>query len=143
MLCAYPAVLFETALKLLSRTMDPHVKIVPANTEACSHAVRRFFIQIEPSNQTGILRCHPRQQSLNAGADNTLFLGIRWRIDLMLKFCQGSLARIPASIEINDGPSQNPVEPSLGTFLVANLIDRLHRFEQAFLNCIGREFRIA
>ena len=142
MLCAYPAVFFETALELLPRPMDPHVEIIPADTEACGHIVRRFFVQIELSNQIGILRVHRLQQSLNARADNVLFLVIRRRIDLRRELREGSLTRIPAAVKIDDRSPKNPVEPCLGILLIANLIGRLHRFEQAFLNCIGGKFRV-
>ena len=141
-LCTNSAVFFETPLKLLSSTMDPHVEIVPANTEACCHSVRRFFVQIELSNQTGVLRRHRRQQSLDARADNALFLVIRRRIDFMLEFRERSVACITAAVKIDDRSPKNPVEPCLGIFVIANLIGSFQRFEQTILNGVGGKLRI-
>ena len=123
--------------------MEPHIKIVPADAQACRHSVRRFFIKIEALDQEGILRIHRRQQSLHAGTNNALFLFIRRRIELMFEFCQGSVARITTPIQIDNRAPEDPVELGSRIVLITNLIGSLQRFEQAFLNRIGGKFRIA
>jgi hypothetical protein len=61
----------------------------------------------------------------------------------VLEISEGSVACITAAVKIDDRSSKNLVETRLGILLVANLIGRLHCFEQALLNGIGRKLRIA
>jgi hypothetical protein len=142
-LCANPTVFFQTPLELLPCSMKPHIKIVPANSEARGHRIGRFLIQIYALDQASVLRRHRRQQSLHARANNAFFFFIRRGIQLALESCEGSIPRITATVKIDDGPPQNPVEPRLGIFLIANLIGRLQRLEQALLNRVGGKVGIA
>ena len=60
----------------------------------------------------------------------------------MPEISEGSVACITAAVEIDGCAAQDTVEPCFRNFLVAKLVARFKRFEQALLNCIGGKFRI-
>ena len=134
---------FEPSPQLLPRPMAAHLQVVAGDAEACGDGLRVFIAQLQRLDERGIVRLHRRQQRLETPADDGVRLGLDCRVVFLGQHRLVSGFDAPAAIEVREGVVKNAIEPGQHLLFVAQRRSGFEGFEQALLNDIRRQIRIA
>jgi hypothetical protein len=133
---ARATIMRERLAKMFSRPVQPHGEVVFRKSELCRDFTRLFSVQIYLLQQLAVLRGHHGQEALQTLAEHPFLLLARRLGKFFFKSGQGAAPRLLPAVKINDGPSQNPIEPRGGFFVTVGLPVCRQGFHEAFLHHI-------
>ena len=143
MSAAHAATPRESLAKVLPRAMQPHGDIILGKAEFGGDFGRLLALKVNLLNKVAILFRHHGQQPFKTLAENALVL-IRWHFrKFLLESFQGPAPSPLASVDIDDGASQNPVEPLRRRLFTFWLSIGRECFNKAFLHDVLGQVLVA
>ena len=142
MSAARPAVLRKSFAKVFASAMQPHGKIVPGDAELRSDFIGLLALQIDLLEKVAVLLGDQKHEAFEALAENAfvLIIGRFWQF--LLEAFEGTSPRILASVNVNNGPAKNSVEPCCGGIVAFRLSVCPERLYEAVLDNILGETRV-
>lgn len=138
-LAARPAVRRENFPQVLAGSMEADVQVVAGQAELCGDVVWILSFQVDSQEQVSILLRNRRKEAMEALAEKTPVVGTRLFGELLGKAFKRPPAGIVAPIEVDDGMTQNPVEPTYRVFFRFRFARRRERFDERILDEVLRE----
>ena len=132
------AVLRKSFAKVFASAMQPYGQIVPCNAKRRGDFIGLLAFEIDLLEEIAVLLGDQRHEAFEALAENALILKVRRFRQFLLEAFEGASPRILASINVNNGPAKNAVEPCCGgliAFRLAVCPERLH--EAVLHNVLG------
>lgn len=134
MFAARPAVARQLFAQMFARAVKPHSNIIFGQAKRSCDGGGIIAVQINTLEQITILLRHGGQQSFETLAEHTL-IGSSWsRLKFTFQLFERSLACVIPAVKVNDGATQNPIEPRHCIFIVRRLLGRSQRLDEAFLH---------
>jgi hypothetical protein len=134
-------------LKLLAQplagTMQPDVEVVQGCAQRQRRLFRRDAFKVHALQHVAVLLRQSGQKAFYALAKHALGSGIGLFGKLGLQTFERAVADITPPVEVDDGMTQDTIEPCHRAFTVKGRFGGLERLEQAVLHQVGREFRVA
>lgn len=141
---AHAARLLESFPQRRSRPVPPHLEVVRRDAEAFRHRVRVLLAKVDRPEHLCVLRLQRGQQFEEAGAQRSVCRPVQLfgQIDIP-EWDAAAPLHVPASVCVDDGVSEDAVEPGANAFLVPQRFGGLHRPQQRVLQHVFGEMGVA
>ena len=140
---ARAAILGESISEMLSRPVQPHGEIVPRHPELFGDIAEIVPLQIHFLQKLAVLLRHQRHQSPETLAESPLIFFVRRLRYFFFEPFQRAAAHALLSVNIDNRPPEDAIEPRRGLFVGVWLPIGRQRFNDAFLNDVFRQMLIS
>ena len=127
----------------LAGAMQADVEVVERQPERRGGFLGRRAVEVHALEHLAVLFGEPGQKALHTLAKHALGGGIGLFGKLGLQAFKRSLAHVAPPVEVNNGMTQDAIEPCHRAFTVTRRVGGLERLEQAVLHQIGGQFWVA
>jgi hypothetical protein len=142
-LAARAAVRRENFPQVLAGSMKADVQVVAGQAELRGDVVWILSFEVDSQEQVAILLRNRRKEAMEALAEETPVVGTRLFGELSGKAIKRPPAGIVAPIEVDDGMTQNPVEPTHRVFFRFRFARRRECPDERILDEVLREALVA
>lgn len=143
MSAAHSAAPGESVAKVLASAMQPHGEIVFREPKFRSHFRRLLPLKIDLLQKIAVLFRHHRQEAFEALAEDA-FVVIAWRLrQILFESFEGTASSPLSAIDVDDRAPEDTVKPLRRSLLAFGLTVRCKCFDEAFLNNVFGQMRVA
>lgn len=132
----------QSRMKLPTRPVQANVQVGSGDAQPIRGGRHGFLFEVHRAYQVGVIGFEGGQQRLEAGAQRSPVLLRRRLVQLLLKLHERTFTDRPTPIQVNQGMTENPVEPGHQILVISDLFAVLQRLQEAVLKQVGGELGI-